>query len=63
MSDAPALELRGVRRTYRTGGGRLPVLRGADLTLAPGEIVALVGAVGLRQVDAAAPRRVAGAAG
>jgi len=36
-----ALDLRGVRRTYRTEAGTLPVLRGADLTLAPGEIVAL----------------------
>jgi len=36
-----ALDLRGVRRTYRTEAGTLPVLRGADLTLAHGEIVAL----------------------
>ena len=40
MSEA-ALELRGVRRTYRTEGGTLPILRGADLLLVPGEIVAL----------------------
>ncbi|MGH7043044.1 MAG: ATP-binding cassette domain-containing protein, partial [Acetobacteraceae bacterium] len=36
------LVLRGVQRTYRTGAGALPVLRGIDLTLAGGEIVALV---------------------
>jgi lipoprotein-releasing system ATP-binding protein len=36
------LELREVARTYRTEGGTLPVLRGADLTLHAGEIVALV---------------------
>jgi lipoprotein-releasing system ATP-binding protein len=36
------LVLRGVQRTYRTGAGELAVLRGADLTLAAGEIVALV---------------------
>jgi len=42
MSEAPALELRGVRRSYRSGDGELPVLRGADLLLVPGEIVALV---------------------
>ncbi len=36
------LELRGVRRTYRSGDSPLPVLRGADLKLAAGEIVALV---------------------
>jgi len=42
VSDAPALELRNVRRTYRTEGGTLQVLRGVDLVLVPGEIVALV---------------------
>lgn len=36
------LRLSGVVRVYRTGGGELPVLRGADLALASGEIVALV---------------------
>ena len=36
------LELRAVRRVYRTGAGELPVLRGADLVLRAGEIVALV---------------------
>jgi lipoprotein-releasing system ATP-binding protein len=41
VSDT-ALELRDVRRTYRTEGGTLPVLVGADLRLMPGEIVALV---------------------
>ena len=40
MSDVP-LELRGVRRVYRSGEGKLAVLRGADLSLAAGEIVAL----------------------
>lgn len=41
MSDAP-LELRHVGRVFRSGEGELPVLRGADLVLHPGEIVALV---------------------
>jgi lipoprotein-releasing system ATP-binding protein len=36
------LVLRDVRRTYRTEAGELVVLRGADLTLHAGEIVALV---------------------
>jgi lipoprotein-releasing system ATP-binding protein len=40
MSDA--LVLANVCRTYRTEAGELPVLRGVDLTLRPGEIVALV---------------------
>ena len=41
MSEAP-LELRAVQRVYRGGAGPLPVLRGADLALRAGEIVALV---------------------
>jgi lipoprotein-releasing system ATP-binding protein len=40
MSDP--LVLRGVARTYRGDGGELPVLRGTDLTVRAGEIVALV---------------------
>jgi lipoprotein-releasing system ATP-binding protein len=43
MSDTAApLMLRGIRRAYRTEAGELPVLRGVDLTLRSGEIVALV---------------------
>ncbi len=41
MSNAP-LELRNVGRVFRSGEGELPVLRGANLALHPGEIVALV---------------------
>jgi lipoprotein-releasing system ATP-binding protein len=40
MSDA--LVLMNVSRSYRTEAGELPVLRGVDLTLRAGEIVALV---------------------
>jgi lipoprotein-releasing system ATP-binding protein len=36
------LRLQAVQRTYRSEAGALPVLRGVDLTLAAGEIVALV---------------------
>jgi lipoprotein-releasing system ATP-binding protein len=42
MNDAPPLQLAGVQRTYRSAGGALPVLRGVDLVLRAGEIVALV---------------------
>ncbi|TCZ57154.1 ABC transporter ATP-binding protein [Roseicella aquatilis] len=43
MSDAaPPLRLAAVERRYRTEAGELPVLRGADLVLRAGEIVALV---------------------
>jgi lipoprotein-releasing system ATP-binding protein len=41
-----ALELRGVRRIYRQAGAELRVLDGVDLTLHPGEVVALVGPSG-----------------
>ena len=36
------LEMRGVFRTLKSGTGELPILRGIDLTLNAGEIVALV---------------------
>jgi lipoprotein-releasing system ATP-binding protein len=36
------LRLQAVQRAYRTEAGALPVLRGVDLTLTAGEIVALV---------------------
>ena len=41
MNEAP-LHLAAVERRYRTEAGELPVLLGADLTIAAGEIVALV---------------------
>jgi lipoprotein-releasing system ATP-binding protein len=44
--SSPALELRGVERTYRQAGELLPVLRGVSLTLRPGEVAALVGPSG-----------------
>ncbi|HUK59262.1 MAG TPA: ABC transporter ATP-binding protein [Stellaceae bacterium] len=45
MSE-PALELREVVRTYRQASAPLPVLRGVNLSIAPGEIVALLGPSG-----------------
>jgi lipoprotein-releasing system ATP-binding protein len=41
------LVLRGVHRTYRGEGGEVPVLRGVDLALRAGEIVALVAPSGV----------------
>ncbi len=43
----PPLELHGVVRTFRSGEGELRVLRGANLTLHAGEIVALVAPSGV----------------
>ncbi len=42
----PVLHLSAIERTYVTEAGELPVLRGAELELHPGEIVGLVGPSG-----------------
>jgi len=44
---APLLELSGVAKTYRTGGGaEIPILKGIDLSIAPGESLAVEGPSG-----------------
>ncbi len=45
MSEA-TLELRAVERIFQSGGAELPILRGVDLAVRAGEIVALVGPSG-----------------
>ncbi len=41
-----AVQVRGVHKTWRRGGGTVEVLRGVDLDLNPGEQVAIVGPSG-----------------
>ncbi|MBO4210739.1 ABC transporter ATP-binding protein [Micromonospora echinofusca] len=45
-ADGPVLELRDVHRTHGTGPVTVPALRGVDLTVLPGELVAVMGPSG-----------------
>jgi lipoprotein-releasing system ATP-binding protein len=47
MSDAPVLELKGIQQSFsEAGGGRLDVIKSAELSLYPGQMVALIGPSG-----------------
>ena len=47
MSDTPVLELKGIQQSFpEAGGGKLEVIKSAELALYPGEMVALIGPSG-----------------
>jgi lipoprotein-releasing system ATP-binding protein len=46
LASGARVEVRGLTKIFFHGGRRLPILRGIDLTLEPGEMIAVVGASG-----------------
>jgi lipoprotein-releasing system ATP-binding protein len=46
MNETVVLEARGIRKAYAAPGGKLEVLRGVDLTVMRGTILAILGASG-----------------
>ena len=59
MSERASSSRAGLKRSFTQGDVTIEVLRGVDLAVAPGEIVALARPVGLGQVDPAPGGRAA----
>ena len=45
-NDHPVIDLAGVTKVYASGKNRVMALRGVDLTVAPGELIAIMGSSG-----------------
>ena len=46
MTDNPIIEVSGLTKVYKMGGVEVPALRGVDLTVYPGEFLAILGPSG-----------------
>lgn len=46
MADKPIIEVSGLTKVYKMGGVEVPALRGVDLTVYPGEFLAILGPSG-----------------
>lgn len=46
MNKAPVLKAEALRKTYTSGDATIEVLKGVDITVQPGEMIAIVGASG-----------------
>ena len=46
-NDPPLVEIHGLTRTFETGGGPIDVLKGLDLEIAAGDLIAIVGQSGV----------------
>ena len=46
MTNAPAIQLSGLKKRYGTGDAAVDALKGVDMTIWPGEVVGLVGPSG-----------------
>ena len=46
IGSAPVIEIHGVTKIYKTGSNEVAALKGIDLTVRPGELVAIMGSSG-----------------
>jgi putative ABC transport system ATP-binding protein len=46
MNTQPVIQIAGVKKIYVMGANKVQALRGVDLTVAPGEMIAVMGSSG-----------------